>query len=475
MRTYNEFLGLCPIGAEVAFNNELKLNGFVLSEKFPGRLFFKEAASTETATQEQYSRKAQTQARPRRSILIKNFVQANIAAENLGVKTTDAPSEKDSTGEKAKAEVCLSSGTSTNVSSRDYALVKSIIKANLKLRLADRIGLVIAKFRCEDFDDLFEGVGAVDWTQFFCEDSKVGVEKVSSAKSKLASERAIQSVAAKAIYTTLCKAWHVNTMCETGDTFSVRIYLDNDVASVVLDTSGEPLHKRGYRLSGGIAPIRETAAALLLQLMMWKRKMPLHDPFCGSGTIPIEAILYAHNVAPGFLREEFDFQKFALFRGTEFRELLQAEKAKAADEIQTGNVIRITGSDIDENAVSLSQANAENACALTEAVMRRFGRNDKLTRPDFVQADIAEIAAPYAEGVLLGNPPYGERLGDEAEALDVYRKIADAVQEFPRWQKAFITNKTEFPDTVREVLKGQRFREHAVKYGKLETVLYVFR
>ena len=175
------------------------------------------------------------------------------------------------------------------------------------------------------------------------------------------------------------------------------------------------------------------------------------------------------------MREEFGFQKFALFRGAEFRELLQAEKAKAADEIQTGNVIRITGSDIDENAVSLSQANAENACALTEAVMRRFGRNDKLTRPDFVQADIAEIAAPYAEGVLLGNPPYGERLGDEAEALDVYRKIADAVQEFPRWQKAFITNKTEFPDTVREVLKGQRFREHAVKYGKLETVLYVFR
>ncbi len=488
MQQYNEFLGLCPIGAEVSFNNELKLNGFVLSEKFPGRLFFKVSDSTEMESNSSFSSasgapQSETGSRkPKRRIVIKNFsrvagdsTSANEStSESVGVKTNRSATEKNKIGEKAATVDGLRYDTRANGSSRECTLVKSLMRANLKLRLTDRIGLVVAKFPCENFDDLFEGTAAVDWTDFFCEDSKIVVEKVSSSHSKLASERAIQSVAAKAIYKRLCAAWHVNSLRETGEQFSVRVYLDNDVASVVLDTSGEPLHKRGYRQMGGIAPIRETAAALLLQLMMWKRKMPLHDPFCGSGTIPIEAMLYAHNVAPGLLRE-FDFQKFALFRGAEFQDMLEAEKAKAVADIQTGNLVRITGSDIDDRAVSLSLANAENAAALTEAVMRHFGRSEKLTRPDFVQADIAELAAPYPDGLLLGNPPYGERLGDETEAFAVYREIAETVREFPRWQKAFITNKVEFPAVVREIIRGQRFREHAIKYGKLETVLYEFR
>lgn len=402
-----EFLGLCPIGAEVSFNNELKLNGFALSEKFSGRLFFNDKT----------------------------------ALSNNG----------------SKAET----------------LFKSLVKANLWLRLADRVGLVVAKFPCRNFDELFDGVLSVDWAEFFFEDSKIVVEKVSSVKSKLAAERAIQSVTAKAIYSKLCSTWKLNSLRESGLEFSVRVYLENDFAYVVLDTSGEPLHKRGYRLSGGIAPIRETAAALLLQLMRWKRKTPLHDPFCGSATIPVEATLYAHNVPPGILRD-FAFTKFALFKDLRFAEIFQAEREKALTEIQTGNLVRITGSDINDKAVSLSIANAENACTLVEAEMRKIGRSEKLVRPEFVQADIAEISAPYDEGLLLGNPLYGERLGDEAEAFELYRKIALAVDEFPGWQKAFITSKTEFPEIVRKIKTRAKFKEHPVKYGKLETVLYEF-
>ncbi|MEL3909066.1 MAG: class I SAM-dependent RNA methyltransferase [Treponemataceae bacterium] len=407
MSKYNEFLGLCPIGAEVSFNNELKLNGFALSEKFSGRLFFKDKA---------------------------------VSTKNV---------------------------------SKTETLFKSLIRANLWLRLADRVGLVVTKFPCQNFDELFDGVLAVNWADFFSEDSKIVVEKVSSTKSKLAAERAIQSVTAKAIYSKLCSTWHLNSLRETGLQFSVRLYLENDFAYVVLDTSGEPLHKRGYRLSGGIAPIRETAASLLLQLMRWKRKTPLHDPFCGSGTIPIEATLYAHNVPTGILRD-FDFTKFALFEDKCFAQIYYEERAKALAKIQTGNLVRITGSDIDDNAVSLSITNAEKACSLVEAEMRKIGRAEKLVRPEFVQADIAEISAPYDEGLLLGNPLYGERLGDETEAFELYRKIALAIDEFPNWQKAFITNKTEFPEIIREIKHRARFKEHPIKYGKLETVLYEF-
>lgn len=418
-----EFLGLCAIGGEVAFNNELKQNGFALKEKFPGRLFFSLKNSSDL--------------------------------------------KRESNSEVSKGQI-----QEYKISFTDE-LFRQMIKANMKLQLADRIAFVVKKFSCDDFDDLFDNIYACNWDEFFHKESKVVIERVSSQNSKLNSVRAIQSVAQKAIYKKLCTSWNVVSLPESAQTFTVRLYLENNIAYLTVDLSGEPLHKRSYRLAGGIAPMRETLAASLLQIMHWKRKTALHDPFCGSGTIPIEASLYAHNVAPGLLRS-FAFQDFAAFSDEHFAKIFEEEKSKAVSEIQTGNLIRITGSDIDENAVSLSIANAENACSLIEAELRKYGRNDKLVRPDFVQADIAELSAPYNEGLLLGNPPYGERIGDEKEAFAVYEKIAESIKDFSNWQRAFITSCPELKEIINKYNKRIWVKEHAIKSGNIDTVLYEF-
>ena len=176
----------------------------------------------------------------------------------------------------------------------------ALFRTNLCLRTADRVYLQMAEYKALDFDDLYDGCYDVEWQDFLKKDSRVIVDKVRVYKSKLNSEHSIQGMIQKAIYSKLCSVWHMNSMPETGDEIDVRVYLDENNVLVLLDLSGLPLHKRGYRTDGGIAPLRETMAAILLQEMMWRRKTPLHDPFCGSGTIAIEATLYAYNVAPGF-------------------------------------------------------------------------------------------------------------------------------------------------------------------------------
>ena len=165
----------------------------------------------------------------------------------------------------------------------------SLYRANLCLRTADRVFLQMASYPAEDFDQLFDGVHSIDWQNYFKKDTKVTVDKVRCYKSKLNSEHAIQGIVQKAIYQKLGERWHMSSLPETGSESNVRVYLDENNALILLDLSGLPLHKRGYRVDGGIAPLRETVAAVLLQELMWRRKIPLHDPFCGSGTIPIAA------------------------------------------------------------------------------------------------------------------------------------------------------------------------------------------
>lgn len=464
----SEFLGLCAIGGEVAFHNELKLNGFTLTEKFPGRVFFKRtdnnAKNKPCDTVQNVSGK-----KPKRRIIRKEKIQAlqNTANENLNNSSS------------LQSEV-LSGKEASTVNDAEYAntadtteLFTAMVHANMNLQLADRIALVVAKFPCADFDDLFAGLYNCNWEAFFYQDSKVVIDKVNSRNSKLNSARAIQSVAQKAIYKKLCSKWHLQMLSESGDTFNVRIYLENDIAAVTLDLSGEALHKRNYRKDAVLAPLRETTAAMMLQLMHWKRKTPLHDPFCGSGTIPIEATLYAHNVPPGILRS-FTFQNFALFNNAHFKQIFENEKIQGLLRVQTGNLVRITGSDIANSAVALAARNAENACSLIEAELQKIGRNEKLTRPEFVQADIAELSAPYETGLLIGNPPYGERLGDEAEARDIYKKIAQSTKEFPHWQRAFITNLPDLKEILLAYNSRLYIKEQILKSGKLDTVLYEF-
>ena len=174
----------------------------------------------------------------------------------------------------------------------------ALFRTNLCLRTADRVYLQMAQYDADNFDDLFDGVYKVEWQDYFKKDCRVVVDKVRTYKSKLNSEHSIQGMVQKAIYKKLGEKWRMSSLPETGDQCDVRVYVDENVAYILLDLSGLPLHKRGYRTEGGIAPLRETTAVDLLQLMMWRRKTPLHDPFCGSGTIAIEASLYAHNIAP---------------------------------------------------------------------------------------------------------------------------------------------------------------------------------
>ena len=342
----------------------------------------------------------------------------------------------------------------------------ALYRTNLCLRTADRIFLQMAVYPAQDFDQLFEGVYSVNWQDFFKKDTKVVVDKVRCYKSKLNSEHAIQGIVQKAIYKKLCDKWHMYSMPETGSEQTVRIYMDEDQAMVLLDLSGLPLHKRGYRVDGGIAPIRETVAAVLLQEMMWRRKTPLHDPFCGSGTIAIEAALYAYNVAPGFGRR-FALETLSIYNEKRVREIRQKE----AEQIRTDVEVRITGSDIDNAAVARAKKNAEYACVTAGRALQSIGSDAKVMRPDFIQADFAELSAPYDSGLILCNPPYGERIGDEQQAEELYKNMQELWNNFRGWEFGIITSHKKFQECFGHyatMLKN-------IKAGNLDTTLYIYK
>lgn len=460
---YDEFLGLCPLGGEVAFNNELKRNGFVLTKKFPGRLFFK-AVDNSQLYDELNSCEGESLhlQQPKKRIGIKgNFSHLETQPDTTHQNKLIANKTK---MQKSKTRKYLD---------KEKILFLQCLKANIQLRLPDRIGLVISSFKCTNFDELFENTHDIEWEQFCFEDSKIIIEKVSISNSKIDSTRSLQSIASKAIYSRLCHKWKLQKLPETGEPISIRIYLDDNWARIVIDLSGEPLYHRGYRLAGGLAPMRETMAALLLQLLLWKRKIPLHDPFCGSGTIPIEAFLYAYNIAPGILRT-FAFQRFRFFSDSQFHTLFMQYKSSCINAIQTDYLVRISGSDISHEAISLSRANLNNAVNLISKEMKKFGCNTTIKNITFFQSDISEITAEYDEGLLLGNPPYGERIGDETEAFEIYEKLALKMQQFTKWKKAFITNKPEFAEILQQHIKKLDIKSKPVKVGKLDTMLYYF-
>lgn len=345
----------------------------------------------------------------------------------------------------------------------------AMYRANLCLRTADRVYLRVACFPCTDFDALFEGVKSVPWHEFFKKDVRVVVDKVRTHASKLSSEHSIQSITHKAIYECIGRAWHMSILPETGTEVTVRVYIDGNEASILLDLSGMPLHRRGYRTAGGEAPIRETLAAVLIQLMSWRRKTPLHDAFCGSGTIPIEAVLYAHNIAPGFNRA-FALEDLALFAGADARTVIEEERKKAALAIRTDCLVRVTGSDIDENILLSARGNAERACAIAGKALQSVGSSERIPRPDFVQASFEDLAAPYDTGLLLSNPPYGERLGDGDSAAALYRSMQMLKTNFTGWDLGFITSHTGFEQAF-----GLRAtKKKPLKSGNLETCFYMF-
>ncbi|MFA6938275.1 MAG: class I SAM-dependent RNA methyltransferase [Treponema sp.] len=342
---------------------------------------------------------------------------------------------------------------------------QALYRANLCLRTSDRVYIQMAKYHAEDFDQLFDGCYKVNWQDYFKKDVRVVVDKVRTYKSKLNSEHSVQGMVQKSIYKKLGDTWHMTTLPESGEECDVRVYIDENEALILLDTSGEALHKRGYRTEGGIAPIRETTAAILLQEMMWRRKTALHDPFCGSGTIAIEAALYAFNIAPGFGRH-FAYEHLAIYNQQMAVEVKKAEAAKIRTDVET----RITGSDIDSAAIERSKLNAEHACVMAGRALQLVGSDALVPRPEFVVSDFKDLAAPYPEGLLLCNPPYGERLGDEKQAVELYKDMSCLFTNFPGWQLGVITSHKKFQESIghyADLLKS-------LKAGNLDTIFYIY-
>ena len=342
----------------------------------------------------------------------------------------------------------------------------AMYRANFCLRTSDRVYIQLAEYKAYNFDELFEGCYRINWQDYLKKTARVIVDKVRVHGSKLNSEHSIQSMILKAIYTKLGDVWHMASMPETGDPCDVRVYLDKNVATILLDTSGEALHKRGYRTDGGIAPLRETTAAVLLQEMMWRRKTPLHDPFCGSGTIAIEATLYAHNIAPG-LGRRFAYENLVIYNQQRALEIKKEEASK----IRTDVECRITGSDIDPAAVERSRLNAEHACVMAGRALQLIGSDMRIERPDFIQSDYKDIHAPYETGLLLCNPPYGERLLDQADAEDLYSEMKSLFVDFENWQMGVITSQKKFQECICKKASAIK----TLKAGNLDTILYIYR
>lgn len=341
----------------------------------------------------------------------------------------------------------------------------ALFRANLCLRTADRVFLQLASYTAYDFDELFDGTYSINWQDYLKKDTKIVVDKVRSNKSKLNSEHSIQTMVHKAIYTKLGEVWKMSSLPETGEQSDIRVYIDENKVLILLDLSGLPLHKRGYRVDGGVAPLRETTAATLLQQMMWRRKTPLHDPFCGSGTIAIEATLYAFNVAPGFGRR-FAIENLPIFN----KEQAEQIKQKEAEQIRTDVEVRITGSDIDERAVERAKKNAEYACVMAGRALKSIGISTHIQRPDFIQADFKDLSAPYDEGLILCNPPYGERLGNEEEAAELYQQMDSLWQEFPNWDLGIITSNPDFQKNFNHQANSIK----KIKAGNLDTSFYIY-
>lgn len=344
-------------------------------------------------------------------------------------------------------------------------VIEAVYRTNLCLRCSDRVYLQMAEYYAEDFDALFDGCYKINWQDYFKKDVRVVVDKVRIYKSKLNSEHSIQGMIQKAIYKKLGDKWRMAVLPESGSECDVRVYLDENKVQILLDTSGEALHKRGYRTDGGIAPLRETTAAVLLQELLWKRKTPLHDPFCGSGTIAIEAALYAYNVAPG-LGRRFAFENHTYFNQQKFQDIRKEEASKIRTDVET----RITGSDIDPEAVERSKLNAEHACVMAGRALQMIGSDNRVPRPDFIVSDYADLQAPYETGLLLCNPPYGERIMDEAQAEVLYNNMSSLFTDFPDWQLGVITSHKKFQECIGRYASSLK----SFKAGNLETTLYIY-
>ena len=301
----------------------------------------------------------------------------------------------------------------------------AIARANLWLRVADRVKIVVAQFPARTFDQLFEGVKAIEWEKYLPVDASFPVSG-KSVKSTLFSVPDCQAITKKAIVERMKLAYkRLGFLDESGPTFKIEISILKDVATLTIDTSGVGLHKRGYRTNQGEAPLKETLAAALVKISKWSPSRPFVDPFCGSGTIALEAAMIGQNIAPGYNRE---------FISESWPWMKQAIWEKARDEADSlanyDQELVIIGTDIDHRMVTIAQENAMEA-----------GFGDMIT---FKQMQATDFTTKLMDGVIVTNPPYGERIGEVEEIEKMLRQFGTVMQNYPTWSVYMLSSMEDF-------------------------------
>ena len=329
---------------------------------------------------------------------------------------------------------------------------EAVCRANVFLRSAERVLLQVGRFHATTFDELFEEIKALPWEDYIPKDGRFWVTKASSIKSKLFSPSDIQSIAKKAMVERLKQSYHLDWFPEDGASYPVRIFLLKDEVMVTIDTSGESLHKRGYRLMTSKAPLTETLAAALIMLTPWKRDRILVDPFCGSGTFPIEAAMMAANIAPGMNRS-FTAQKWTnLIPAELWKETVQEAEEMIDKDVQ----VDIQGYDIDPEVVKAARENA-----------KRAGVDHMI---HFQQREVANLRHPKKYGFVITNPPYGERLEEKEDLPKLYEQIGKAFEGLDSWSLYMITS---YEDTERYI--GRKADKNRKIYnGMIKTYFYQF-
>jgi putative N6-adenine-specific DNA methylase len=298
---------------------------------------------------------------------------------------------------------------------------EALCRANVFSRTAERILIKVGSFHAETFEELFQGTKELPWEEYIPADGRFWVAKAASVKSKLFSPSDIQSIMKKAMVERLKGVYNINWFEENGEDFPVRVFLMKDEVTVGLDTTGESLHKRGYRKLTAKAPIAENLAAGLIMLTPWNRDRILVDPFCGSGTIPIEAAMMAANMAPGMNRG---------FTAENWPHVVEKRKwydtmDEAAELVDTGVDVDIQGYDIDDDMVSIARQNAKLAGV------------DKMIH--FQKRGVEQLSHPKKYGFIITNPPYGERLQEKKEMPALYRLIGERYRALDSWSMYLIT------------------------------------
>ncbi|MFH0401835.1 THUMP domain-containing class I SAM-dependent RNA methyltransferase [Streptococcus suis] len=320
--------------------------------------------------------------------------------------------------------------------------VKSIIETNLWLRSADRIKIIVGSFPARTFEELFQGVFALDWENYLPLGSKFPISKAKCVKSMLHNEPSVQAISKKAVVKKLQKHFSRPEgvpLQEVGAEFKIEVSILKDVATVLIDTTGSSLFKRGYRVEKGGAPIKENMAAAILQLSNWYPDKPLIDPTCGSGTFCIEAAMLAKNMAPG-LKRSFAFEEWPWVD----EELVAQARKNAQAAVKSDLVLDIAGSDIDARMVEMAKKNAFAAEVDQDIV--------------FKQMRLQDLHTDKINGVIISNPPYGERLLDDEAIIKLYQEMGQTFEPLKTWSKFILTSDEQFE---------QRFGKQADKKRKL--------